>query len=92
MNTIKYFFMDLKQFIIFLIKYHRKNSMFFVDLFTRQQRLNECNTCPYLKTTKFFNYKRCGVCGCFLTFKTKLSFEECPLVYKRWGMVKSESR
>jgi hypothetical protein len=38
-----------------------------------------CDTCNHKKT--FLN--RCGKCGCFLFFKTKLLDAQCPLKY--WG-------
>ena len=38
-------------------------------------RLSVCNSCEFLiKKTG-----RCGQCGCFVSAKVKLNFEECPV-------------
>jgi|APGre2960657373_1045057.scaffolds.fasta_scaffold584835_1 uncharacterized paraquat-inducible protein A len=40
-----------------------------------KHRLSICNACEFLiKKTG-----RCGQCGCFVSLKVKLNFEECPI-------------
>lgn len=48
-------------------------------------RIDICNNCPEIvKDSKllFINKSTCGVCGCFIKYKTGIDFEECPL--KKW--------
>lgn len=43
---------------------------------TITKRVNICNSCRH------FDKGRCNVCGCFLSVKTGLSAEKCPI--KKW--------
>ena len=57
-----------------------------VDKAISKKRQEICNGCEYRK--KLLN--RCSVCGCFLSFKTKLLSAECPVgkwksPMKSWG-------
>jgi len=38
-----------------------------------QERMAICNSCSYKKGN------RCGICGCFLQFKTRQSIQNCPV-------------
>lgn len=40
--------------------------------------LNICAACPHMIDSQF----RCGICGCFLTAKTKFKSWHCPI--KKW--------
>lgn len=44
----------------------------------KEKRLNICRACPYFEKTQ----ERCSQCGCFLSVKTYLKAERCPL--SRW--------
>ena len=39
-----------------------------------KQRMEICNKCPH----KVGNPARCGVCQCFLNWKTRVPSETCP--------------
>jgi len=43
-----------------------------------QKRLDICNKCPSLDKSG----GRCSECGCFVTIKVKMDFEQCPL--QKW--------
>ena len=48
-------------------------------------RLEICSICSDLKKYSYFLFFRkpkCGICGCYIKYKTKLDFEEGPL--KKW--------
>lgn len=38
------------------------------------QRLTACSRCPYLNIENW----TCGVCGCYMDKKAKMSTEKCP--------------
>lgn len=85
MKILKYFIKDFLEFISF-IRTYRFNKSMVVGFTILMKRRKICNECPHIKKSKFFKTKRCGICGCFLSLKTKLRFEECPDEPSRWGM------
>lgn len=51
------------------------------------ERLKICNNCDKIKKeSRFLWYKqpRCGICSCYLNFKTKLTWEICPDNPPKW--------
>jgi hypothetical protein len=40
-----------------------------------QRRLEICFDCEHFSKRSY----RCGMCGCFMNWKTLLSYEKCPL-------------
>lgn len=40
-----------------------------------EKRLAVCKTCPFFRASDM----RCGKCGCFMSFKTYLKAEKCPI-------------
>lgn len=53
-----------------------KKENYLVSRDVRKRRLNTCKKCSYL-----INKKQCGQCGCFVYFKSKISFEDCPMKF-----------
>lgn len=51
-----------------------------------RERLTICNDCPFL--TKFT--QQCRKCGCFMHFKVKLAYAECPV--GKWGQEEVEPK
>jgi hypothetical protein len=49
-----------------------------VDNQTRENRLNLCKKCPNL----FALTGNCKLCGCFVSLKTKLKNQKCPI--EKW--------
>lgn len=47
----------------------------FVSEELHKQRLDICNSCEHL----FKPTKNCKKCGCFVTAKTKLTHQKCPI-------------
>jgi hypothetical protein len=43
-----------------------------------EERLEICKKCEYIELDTL----RCSQCGCFMEYKTKLPFSDCPL--KKW--------
>ena len=39
----------------------------------KEKRLNICLSCPFLKR------QTCSKCGCYVLFKTSLSYKNCPI-------------
>jgi hypothetical protein len=67
---------------------HRKDEDLFVNDYIYNNRLNECLNCEHIKNDGILCYikgSRCGLCGCFVEYKTKFMFEECPdIINKKW--------
>jgi hypothetical protein len=80
MRVFKYFILDFLQFIKYLFSKDKK--YIFVDKKTENERLNICKNCNLLEKSCLGD--RCGICGCFLKYKTKFVFEECPSEDKKW--------
>lgn len=83
MKEIKNFF----NFLIHLTEYwaYRKDTKCSKELWGK--RLNICKICEHLVNKKFLgiiNKPRCGICGCFIFYKTQIIFEECPNEPKKW--------
>ena len=70
-RTLKYFMMDSKMFL----KTFFSERELIVGKGESRRRMEICLGCPYITKRK----QRCSICGCFLKFKTKFTFENCPL-------------
>ncbi|WP_042222945.1 DUF6171 family protein [Oceanobacillus manasiensis] len=44
-----------------------------VDDVIFEERLAECANCPFL-----INETTCGHCGCFVQFRARLAYKQCP--------------
>lgn len=60
---------------------HRKDKNIFVTNDIYNTRLGHCSICEFRKTDGILcklKGPRCSICGCFLGYKLKFNFEECP--------------
>lgn len=51
-----------------------KTGQPFVDENTMKQRRSICTDCEFFLKEEL----RCGICGCYLQFKTKFAASKCP--------------
>lgn len=49
--------------------------MFYVNDEIAEQRMSICTNCEFFKEST----NQCDKCGCFMKYKTKLKFCECPI-------------
>lgn len=67
---------------------HRNDKKIFVDNDIYNQRVSKCLACDNLYEKGLLvkiKGPRCGICKCFIQYKTMFHFEECPdLNNKKW--------
>jgi len=82
-KIFKYLYLDFRAFL-YAVQQGKKLR---VTNEIANQRMEICKNCENLNQEfKIFNYKflRCGICGCILRAKTKLTFENCPDNPPKW--------
>ena len=50
-------------------------------------RRSECFNCEFWKASNGGGMGRCGICKCFIKYKTRVRFESCPDNPPRWDAV-----
>jgi len=79
-TTLQYLIKDFKKYL----KARKEGRQMIVPPEIASYRMEQCNQCEHLNPSILG--KRCKICGCFLRWKTPLSFEECVDVNNvRWG-------
>ena len=67
------------------------NKEHFVSNEIKNKRLDICKNCIKIDNSSFLSKikgSRCGVCGCFLEYKTLFKYEECADEPPQWSIEK----
>lgn len=83
LKIFKYLYLDFRRFLYTL----SQGKKLKVSKEEEKRRFEICKNCDKINIEfKLGNYsfERCGICGCFLKAKTKLTFENCPDNPPKW--------